>query len=233
MKHSDLKKSYGPQGQAQVTVGKRSVAVIMTDTHIKYEFPLESVPDSLKHGFTTGVLKVSFSEDTSKILSACPWSDKVIAKVKNFGGNGAQVIPVPRLDEKPGHKKDGGTFPKSELWFGVNFDIVSPVKYLGMSGFGRLLYFNPKKGGFTQDEANPQLATLSGKHRDVVLLDAFLNAVGIGQTDFAWSDNLLPAMLSAIQNADKEFAIVFKDGWPVEYEAIAQATTKKKPVRKK
>lgn len=227
MKRGVLKKKYGPSGQAQVTVGKRSVVVLMAETRVKYEFPLDSVPKELLNGFTTGQLKVTLSDDGTRVVGVAPWNEKVIVRVKNFG---TDIIPVPKHSDKPGHRKDGTEFPQDYLYFNVNMEAISPTKYAGMNIFSTFRYFDEKGGGFAPDEDGSGITTLVGKNQNVQKLESFLQATGVAEVDFPWSDNILPALLAAIRKADREFAVTIQEGWPNSFEAIAQA---KKSTRKK
>lgn len=236
MKKYDLPKNYGPAGAAQVTVGKRSVGVLMRDSHIKYELPFDAVPEVLQDkAFKTGLLRVSFSEDNTKLLGVSPWEGKLLAKVKDFGG-APGTVPAPKQDKTDGHTTRNGitvSYPRDFLKFGVNIIITGPATMAGMTGYGPFVYFDKKRGGFAPDQDNPSMMALVGKNRDIQKLDAFLQAVGLGDLEMPWSDNLLPALLTLILKKDREFSVTYKEGWPDVYEAVIQAAKPKAAAKKK
>lgn len=231
MKRYELKKEYGPSGPAMVTVGPRAVGVLMQETHIKYELPHDSVPEFLvEGGFKNGLLRVSFSDDNTRLLNASPWEGRVLAKVKNFGGD--DFLPTPKQDKSDGHTRDGRTYPRDFLKWGATIELTGPKEFVGMSAYCPFLYYDKKRGGFIPDESGTMVA-LAGKNRDIQRLELFLQATGVGELELPWSDNILPALLAAIKKKDREFAVHFKDGWPDTYEAIIQKVVERKPKAKK
>lgn len=222
MKRYELKKEYGPSGAAMVTVGKKTVGVLMQETHVKYELPFDSVPEILQGGrFKNGLLRVAFSDDNTSIIGVSPWEGRVFAKVKDFGGQ-AGMLPTPKRDQSPGHNKQGQEYARDFLKFGANLDITGPDDMKGMTGYAPFIYYDKKRGGFAPDPETGTMVALVGKNRDVQKLDAFLQAVGLGELEMPWSDNILPALLALILKKDREFGVTFEKGWPVSYEAIPQ-----------
>lgn len=197
------KKTFGPQGNAKITMGNKVVRVQLNGE--VYELP----KDAWDAKRPNGDYNVTLSKNFDKILSVRPVSPGThIVQFKEFG-NRTNEIPLPKIQRGgPRRNKNGGTYvAPDKLVFSAALEIAEGSQYDGLVIFDSLTYgFEPEPG------TGDALISMEGQ-KDLERFESFMRVQGVDLASLVipYSPNVLPWLESYMQNNTKPFMITTND----------------------
>lgn len=228
-------KEYGPQGPAEVEVRKDTLTITFLDTRghptdQEFTFKKDDLPEGADP--PSGVYICSVSSDGQYLQGFKPASGAFNVRVVRFAAKPNEP-PKPKHDVGTGRRRDGTTYPKDQMTFGVIAEIVDHPDFEHLEVYLPFIY-QRRGNGFIEDLENEGILAIRGEGETMNRLRAFLEVTGAWDKPIGWSDNVLPELEKAILKADRTFLIVLKDGWPQSYSEVPQYTARKKtPAKKK
>lgn len=197
------KKTFGPQGNAKVTLGNKIVR-IQLDGEV-YELEKDAWPVM----YPAGEYEVLLSKNFDKIVSVRPPSPGThIVKFFNFG-NRVNEVPQPKI-QRGGvrQNRNGGTYVKDDqLVFTPRLEVVEGGQYDGLLLAGNLVY------GFEPEPGTPNaMITMTGT-KDLERFESFFRAQGIKIADVVipYVPNILPWLETYLQQNGKAFMVTTND----------------------
>lgn len=202
------KKSFGPQGNAKVTVGAKAVR-IQLDGEV-YELPV----DAWDKNRPNGEYQLTLSKNLDKIMGVRPPSPGThVVKFVELG-NKTNGIPYPKIQRGgPRTSKMGGKYmAPDKLVFTATLEVVDGGQYDGLRLVDTHTYgFDPVPG--SQDA----MIVMEGQ-KDLERFEAFMRAQGIGLADLVipYAPNVLPWLEQYLQENARPFMITTNDKGFVE-----------------
>jgi hypothetical protein len=218
------KKSFGPQGNAKVTLGKNVVRINL-DGEL-FELPLSAWDEKRP----AGDYNLTLGRNLDKIVQLRPPSPSThIVRFKEFG-NRTNEIPEPKIQRGgPRQSKTGGRYiEEDKLVFTALYEICDGSQYDGLCLVDVLTY------GFEPEQGSKFSIITTNKARDLERIETFLRCAGfdlIG-TDIPYSPNVLPWLEEAIKAHSTPFMVTTNEqGFidtrsPVPSHLIPQAAKK-------
>lgn len=201
----DFKKSAVSEkvyGTAQVKVGKTSVKVVFDDRPDEpWEVDLKLCPKVC----LAGHWKVSMPKDHKSLYSIAPINGVFTCKVVEFV-HAQNALPAPKHYSKEVTKTDGTKFLSEYDTFTALLEILEG-KAAGLQIAYMLRYnFGASEDGIVE-------ITKQKSPRTTELIN-FLETTGaFDKGSMEYSENILPALQDRILKANRQLAIIMKDGW--------------------
>lgn len=230
----------GPKGLAYVTPRKDKLFVQFVDEknpRVKKDSFLVEAPEGVTWELTNELYSVSLNGAKDRLYGIRPANGPVTVKFTRFTAKKDQP-PIPKLDNTPGRKKDGGSYPKHVLKFNALSEILEGP-HAGMEVLQPFLYAKfsvpdddrpaTQTGGFKDD--GDGYTTLS-ENKDDDRIAAWLEAMQVADLPIIFSENILPTLENICQEHGHPYMIVLERGWPVSYIPVASSHLSKSTARK-
>jgi hypothetical protein len=197
------KKSFGPQGNAKVTMGTKVVRVQL-DGEV-YELPLEAWDKK----YPNGEYNVLLGKNLDKIISVKPpFPGTHIVKFVEFSNRNNEV-PEPKIQRGgPRKTKMGGSYiAPDKLVYTSLLEICDGSQYDGLRIVDTHTY------GFDPVPGSPDAMIVMEGQKDLERFEAFMRAQGInlGQLVIPYSGNVLPWLEAQLQSSAKPFMVTTND----------------------
>jgi hypothetical protein len=210
-----IKKSFGPQGNAKVTIGNRVVRM-QIDGEV-YELPLDTWPK----GRPGGEYNVTLGKNLDKIISLRPPAPGThIVKFVEFG-NRTNEIPEPKVQRGgPRKTQNGGSYIAADkLVFTSILEVCDGSQYDGLRISDNHTY------GFEPVPGSPDAMITMEQKRDLERFEVFMRVQGFSLADMVipYQTNVLPWLEEYMQRGAKPFMITTNDKGFVETRSAVPA----------
>lgn len=209
------KKSFGPQGNAKVTIGNRVVRIALNGE--VYELPLDAWDKNLP----AGEYSLTLSKGLDKVMGVRPpYPGTHIVKFAEFA-NRLNEIPEPKIQRGgPRHTKNGGSYiAPDKLVFTSLLEVCDGSQYDGLKLTDTHTY------GFEPVPGSPDaMVTMEGQ-KDLERFETFMRVQGLPLADLIipYSSNVLPWLEDQLQTRGKMFMVTTDDKGFVDTRSPAPA----------
>lgn len=221
------KKTFGPQGDAKVTLGNKIVRIQMNGE--VYELPLEA----WEKGRAPGEYNILLSKNLDKIIGLRPPNGGThIVKFVEFA-NRNNEIPEPKIQRGGPRKtaKGGSYIAPDRLVFTSMLEICEDGQYDGLKIADTHTY------GFEPVPGSPDAMISMEGQKDLERFETFMRVQGVNLNDLVipYAVNVLPWLETYLQQNSKPFMVSTSDKGFVETRSNVPAALlpkAKKPAKK-